>query len=234
MKHELSLPYLLLKPLLDQLPADLQFLNSDHVVMITLITLLVLIGAPVIGSRLRQGNRGKLQQTLEVAYDAIRGLVKSNVHHDPQAHYYMIAGLALTVLLFNLSGALPLVTSPTPHMSTTVALAIMSFLYYNVQGIRKHGVFGYFKTFMGPFAVLAPIMLVSELISHSARLLSLSLRLAGSMSADHVVIGAFTSLFPFVLPAPMVALGLLMAFLQTFIFTLLSTIYISVAVSDEH
>jgi len=136
--------------------------------------------------------------------------------------------------VFNAIGVVPLLTSPTPFLSTTLALAIASFVYYNIQGIREHGLIGYARTFMGPLAALAPLMFVSELISHLARLLSLSLRLSGSMSADHVVVGAFTMLFPLVLPAPMVALGLMMAVLQTFIFTMLSTIYIAGAVAEEH
>lgn len=234
MKHELSLPYLLLRPLLDGLPAELQFLNSDHVVMVTLITLFLLIALPIIGSRLRQDNRGAFQQTLEVAYQAIRGMVSKNVSVHAGSHFTIIGSFAVTILLFNTIGAFPLLTTPTPYLSTTLALAISSFIYYNVQGIREHGPIGYAKTFMGPVLALAPIMFISELISHLARLLSLSLRLAGSMSADHVVVGAFTTLFPLVLPAPMVALGLLMAVLQTFIFIMLSTIYIAGAVSEEH
>ena len=234
MKHELSLPYLLLKPMLDQLPAELQFLNSDHVVMVTLITLLLLVALPLIGSRLRQGNRGSFQQTLEVIYDAIRGMVAGNVGHGARRHFTVIGGFAVTIVTFNIFGVIPLMTSPTPYLSTTLALAIASFIYYNYQGFREHGPIGYAKTFMGPLAALAPLMFVSELISHLARLLSLSLRLSGSMSADHVVVGAFTMLFPLVLPAPMVALGLMMAVLQTFIFTMLSTIYIAGAVSEEH
>lgn len=234
MKHELSLPYLLLRPLLEQLPAELQFLNSDHVVMVTVVTLFLLIVLPLIGRSLRPDNRGALQQLLEAIYEAIRGMIRSNVKIHPETHFTVIGSFAIAIVLFNTAGAFPLLTTPTPYLSTTLAMAMASFVYYNFQGIREHGLPGYLKTFMGPVIALAPIMFVSELISHSARLLSLSLRLSGSMSADHVVVGAFTILFPLLLPAPMVALGILMAFLQTFIFTMLSTIYVANAVSEEH
>jgi len=234
MKHEYSLPYLLLKPLLDQLPSELQFLNSDHVVMVSGITLLLLIALPLLGRSLRPEKRSIMQQMLEVLYDAIRGMVGANVHRGASRHFTIIGAFAVTIFLFNSIGALPLLTSPTPYLSTTFALAIASFVYYNFQGFRQHGAVGYARHFMGPVLALAPIMFVSELISHFARLLSLSLRLSGSMSADHVVVGAFTILFPLGLPAPMVALGLLMAGLQTFIFIMLSTIYISGAVAEEH
>ena len=234
MEHEVSLPYLLLKPWLERLPQELQFLNSDHVVMVTLITLLLLVVLPLAGRFLRSDNRGGFQQTLEVAYDAIRGLVRNQVSVHPERHINMIGAFAVTIILFNTIGSVPLLTSPTPFISTTLALAIASFVYYNIQGLREHGPIGYAKTFMGPLALLAPVMFASELISHLARMLSLSLRLAGSMSADHVVVSAFTTIFPFVLPAPMVALGLLMAVLQTFIFILLSSIYVAGAVAKEH
>ncbi len=234
MKHELSLPYLLLKPILDGLPQEVQFLNSDHVVMVTLITLILVIALPLIGRRLHPDNRGSFQQMLEAVYTAIRGMVTSNVPVKPHYHFAVIGGFSVTIVTFNAIGVVPLLTSPTPYLSTTLAFAISSFIYYNAQGIRQHGPIGYARTFMGPLAALAPLMLISEMISHLARLLSLSLRLSGSMSADHVVVGAFTQLFPLVLPAPMVALGLLMAVLQTFIFTMLSTIYISGAVAEEH
>ena len=234
MEHEYSFLYILLQPVLNLLPAELAFLKSDHIVMVTFITLVLLVLLPLLAGRLRQDNRGGLQQTLEVGFEAIRGMVRERVHHNADKHVPLIAAFAITVLFFNVSGAIPLLTSPTPNLNTTVALALVSFLYYNWQGLRHHGAWGYAKTFMGPMAAIAPIMFVSELISHLARILSLSLRLAASMSADHVVVGAFTLLFPFVVPAPMVGLGLLMAGLQTFIFVLLSTVYIGGAVSEEH
>lgn len=234
MKHELSLPYLLLQPFLERLPRELQCLNSDHVVMVTLVTLFFIIFLPLAGRRFGSENRGALQQAFEAAYEGIRGLVCSNVHVNARRHFAIIATFATTIVIFNTMGNLPFLTSPTPYLSTTAALAITSFVYYNLQGFREHGFIGYMKTFMGPIAVLAPIMLASELISHLARILSLSVRLAGSMGADHVVLGAFTYMVPLVVPAPMMALGLLMAFLQTFIFILLSTIYLGGAVSEEH
>lgn len=234
MEHEVSFLYILLKPLLDGLPEGLAFLNADHVVLVTFFTAVLLICLPLVAGRLKQNGRGGLQQTLEVAFSAIRGLVRENVHKSPDRHVGIIASLALIVLLFNLAGAFPLFSSLSPNMNVTLALALTSFLYYNYQGIKQHGPWGYTKTFMGPMPAIAPLMLVSELISHLARILSLSLRLTASMSADHIVVGAFTLLFPFVLPFPMVGLGLLMAGVQTFIFVLLSTIYIGAAVSEEH
>lgn len=234
MEHEYSFLYIILRPLLEGLPAGIAFLKADHIVMVTFVTVLLLVALPLIAARLRPDNRGGLQQTFEVAYEAISGMVRERVHHGAERHVPLIATFGLVILIFNLSGAVPFFTSPTPNLNTTVALALVSFLYYNWQGIREHGPIGYAKTFMGPTAALAPIMFVSELISHLARILSLSLRLAASMGADHVVVGAFTLLFPFLVPAPMVGLGMLMAGLQTFIFVLLSTVYLGGALAKEH
>lgn len=216
------------------LPDSLSFLKGDHVVMVTLITLLLVFLLPFLAGRLRQDNRGGLQQTLESAYIAVRGMINKEVHAHPERHYHMMMAFAIVVIFFNVAGAFPLMTTPTPFLNTTVALALTSFVYYNAQGIAHHGVIGYAKTFMGPIAALAPIMFVSEMISHLARILSLSLRLSASVSAEHVVVGAFAMIFPFILPSAMVTLGIILAFLQTFIFVLLSTVYVGQAVSEEH
>jgi len=236
MEHEYSFVYTWLTSIgfWDMLPESLSFLKGDHVVMVTLITLLLVVLLPVLSGRLKQNNRGGLQQTLEVAYMAVRGMINKEVHASPQRHYHLLMSFAIVVLFFNMSGAIPLLTSPTPFLNTTVALALTSFVYYNIQGIMHHGPIGYAKTFMGPIAALAPIMFVSELISHLARILSLSLRLSASVSAEHVVVGAFAMIFPFVLPSAMITLGIILGFLQTFIFVLLSTVYVGQAVSEEH
>lgn len=236
MEHEYSFIYTWLSSIgfWDALPESLSFLKGDHVVMVTTITLLLVIALPLIASRLRPGNRGGLQQTVEVAYEAIRGLIRNEVHSHPERHYHMMATFGIVVICFNVAGAFPLFTTPTPFLNTTVALALTSFVYYNTQGIRHHGPVGYAKTLMGPIPLLAPIMFLSEMISHLARILSLSLRLSASVSAEHVVVGAFMMIFPFVLPSAMVTLGIILAFLQTFIFVLLSTVYVGQAVSEEH
>jgi F-type H+-transporting ATPase subunit a len=231
MEHEYSLLYLLLQPILKLLPKDLY---SDHVVMITVVTLFLVIGMPLAASKLKSGNRSKFQQSLEVFFDAIHGMVKERTHLETAKHAMLIASFGVTIFIFNAMGAIPFLTSPTPNMNTTVSLAIVSFLYYNYQGIKHHGPIGYSKTLMGPLPAIAPVMFLAELISHFARVLSLSLRLAASMGADHIVIIAFTSISAFIVPVPMIALGLGMAGLQTYIFTMLSTMYLGGALSEEH
>ena len=137
------------------------------------------------------------------------------------------------ILCANLLGLLPGFQPPTGNFNTPVACALVIFVMYNFYGFREHGI-GYLKHFMGPLLWLAPLMVVVELVSHIVRPVSLSLRLFWNITGDHLVLGIFTNLTHFIIPAAFVALGIFVSVLQAFIFTLLSAIYISLAVSHEH
>jgi len=118
-------------------------------------------------------------------------------------------------------------------VATNAAMAGTIFVYYNYSGFKEHGI-GYLKHFTGPVIWLAWLMLPIELIGHLVRPVSLSLRLAGNITGDHLVLGIFTDLTHFVIPIVFVGLGVFVAFVQAFVFTLLSTIYVSMAVSHDH
>jgi F-type H+-transporting ATPase subunit a len=155
------------------------------------------------------------------------------------------------ILLSNLMGLLPGFAPPTGNLNTTLGLALVSFLGYNVIGVREQGA-GYFKHFVGPMTNLPggslisklaflPVLLLSvafffvlELFSHGFRPVSLSLRLFGNMMGDHQVIEAFTSLTKVVVPVAFYAMGTLVAVIQAFVFTLLSMIYVALAISHGH
>lgn len=155
------------------------------------------------------------------------------------------------ILLSNLMGLLPGFAPPTGNLNTTLGLALCSFIGYNVIGVREQGG-GYFKHFIGPMTSLPgasivsklaflPVMLISvvfffilELFSHGFRPVSLSLRLFGNMMGDHEVIGAFISLTKLVVPVAFYAMGTLVCVIQAFVFTLLSMIYVALAVSHGH
>jgi F-type H+-transporting ATPase subunit a len=148
-------------------------------------------------------------------------------------------------------GLLPGFAPPTGNLNTTLGLALVSFVGYNVIGVREQGV-GYFKHFIGPMTALPgggwltkfafiPVLLISaafffilEVFSHGFRPVSLSLRLFGNMMGDHQVIEAFTNLTKIVVPVAFYALGTLVAVIQAFVFTLLSMIYVALAVSHGH
>ena len=155
------------------------------------------------------------------------------------------------ILFSNLMGLLPGFAPPTGNLNTTLGLALVSFVGYNVIGVREQGM-GYLKHFIGPMTslpgqglvsklALAPVLLISvvfflilELFSHGFRPVSLSLRLFGNMMGDHEVIGAFTSLTKLVIPVAFYAMGTLVSVIQAFVFTLLSMIYVALAVSHGH
>ena len=148
-------------------------------------------------------------------------------------------------------GLLPGFAPPTGNLNTTIGLALVSFIGYNVIGVREQGV-AYFKHFVGPMTslpgtsivsklALLPVLLISvvfffilEVFSHGFRPVSLSLRLFGNMMGDHEVIGAFTSLTKLVVPVAFYMMGTLVCLIQAFVFTLLSMIYVALAVSHGH
>jgi len=155
------------------------------------------------------------------------------------------------ILFSNLMGLLPGFGSPTANLNTTVGLALCSFIGYNVIGVREQGA-NYFKHFIGPMTSLPgsslisklaflPLLLISvifffilEAFSHGFRPVSLSLRLFGNMMGDHEVIGAFIGLTKLVVPVAFYAMGTLVSVIQAFVFTLLSMIYVALAISHGH
>lgn len=137
------------------------------------------------------------------------------------------------ILISNLSGLVPGFSPPTSNLNTTLGLGLISFGAYNFFGFREHGA-GYVKHFMGPVIFLAPFFLILELVSHLVRPLSLGLRLFGNIFGDHLVIEIFTSLTKLVIPVVFYLLGTLVSVIQASVFTILSIIYVAMAVSHEH
>ena len=145
----------------------------------------------------------------------------------------MLASFFIFILICNLSGLVPGLPPATESMSTTVALGLIAFLLYNYAGLREHGL-AYSKQFFGPLLFIAPLFFVIEIFSHFSRPVSLSLRLMVNIFADHLLLNVFTGLTYLLVPAALLFFGLLVACLQSFVFTLLTSIYISMAVSHDH
>ncbi len=141
--------------------------------------------------------------------------------------------LALFILICNLIGLIPGFESPTAVPVVPLGCAICAFIYYHTQGFKHHGV-AYLKHFMGPMWWLAIIMVPIEIISHLARVLSLTVRLYANMFAGDMVTMVFFSLVPVLVPVLFLGLHIGVSFLQTYIFVLLTTVYLSGAVADEH
>lgn len=143
------------------------------------------------------------------------------------------SSLFLFVWFNNLLGLVPGMGAATSNVNTTLALGVFSFLIYNIYGFKEHGL-AYLKQLMGPVLFLAPLMFVIELISHLVRPMSLGLRLYGNMVGDHTVLAIFLDLAPIVVPVVFYFLGFFVCTMQAFIFTILSMVYMSIALSHEH
>lgn len=137
------------------------------------------------------------------------------------------------ILLNNVIGVLPGSMSPNQNLNTTLALGIFTFVYFNFQGIRAVGFVNYMKHFAGPMPALAILIFPIEIISISVRPLSLALRLRGNMDGDHLILGIFSELVPYIVPIPFYGMGLFVSFLQAFVFTLLTMIYIGMATAHH-
>ncbi len=148
------------------------------------------------------------------------------------------APLLLTIFLFvllgNLFGLVPGFYPPTASINTTVALAVIAVSWSHIIGIKKHGV-KYIKHFLGPVPVLMPLFFIIEVIGHLARVLSLTLRLFGNMMGHELVVGILLMLAgPFLIPLPIMAMGILVSLIQAIVFFLLPTMYIAGAIEEAH
>ena len=205
----------------------------DHVVMAIFVAALLTGFALWFRSRISLENPGKLQLVLESLVGGLVGMLEENVGHKGRQFLGLVGTLGLFILTSNLLGLVPFFSSPTVSLNMPVGCALVTFLYYNFQGIRAQGVGPYFKHFLGPLLPLAIIMLPIEIISHLSRVLSLSIRLFGNIFGEELVVLVLGSLIPFVVPVPMMLFGVFGSLLQAFVFIMLTMIYLGGAVAAE-
>jgi F-type H+-transporting ATPase subunit a len=148
----------------------------------------------------------------------------------------LIVTLGIYILIGNILGLIPGFMSPTSNLNVTASCAIPVFVYYNYHGIRKHGLLRYLAHFMGPVWWLAWLLFPVEIVSHTARMLSLSMRLFGNIFAEELIITSLNQyIFPFLVSIPVMFLALFASTIQAFIFMLLTMVYLSGAVEEgEH
>lgn len=173
------------------------------------------------------------RELLDAVTGFTRDLAESIIGHGAERYVPFFATLFVYILFCNLMGLVPGFVPPTDNLNTTFGLALVSFVFYNYYGFREHGA-KYVNQFLGPVLWIAPLMIVVELFSHAFRPISLALRLYGNMFADHLVLGIFTDLTYFVIPVAFLVLGTLVSVVQAFVFTLLSMVYVALAVSHDH
>ncbi|MBN1355935.1 F0F1 ATP synthase subunit A [bacterium] len=204
----------------------------DHVVQ-TVLVIGMLVGLSLfVRSRLSLIPSG-LQNIIESFFDLINGFLTSVIGPKGPRYFPLITTLALFILLGNLIGLFPFCKSPTSNLNVTLACALVVFFYYHYQGIKDNGLVKYLKHFAGPMPAIAPLLFPLELISHTARVMSLSIRLFGNIMGEDIIIIILFILVPYIVPIPMMMFAIFTSFLQAFIFVMLSMMYIAGAVAEE-
>ena len=230
MEHEHSILYAPFNHLWRQF---FSFDVPDHVIMALLVLLISCILFPLVARKISKENPGGLQQTLELVVSGLKGLLADIVGPHSEKFLYMIGAFAVFIFFSNILGLFFFLQPPTGNVNTTFALSLTAFLYYNYHGIKTQGFGHYIAHFAGPVPLIAPLMFPIELIGHFARILSLGMRLFGNIFGEHTATGILMGMLPFVVPWPMMGLGIFGSFLQTFVFIMLTMVYIGGAVATE-
>src|ERR1700686_74737 len=237
----------------------------EHVVMGLLVLVVGTLLALWVRSRVSVEKPGASQQIAEFLLTnplgfGITDVLEENAGHHWERYVPVVGSVSIFVLLSNLFGAFPFLKAPTSAVSVPLACAVIAFTYFNWQGLRHHGLIGYFATFSGsPKRVaswgLALLLFPVELISTTARLLSLTFRLWANIFASDLIYGIFVSLlagpaiwgwsktpvlgillgiFPALIPIAFIGLHVFVSVVQAYVFTILPAAYIGIATADEH
>jgi F-type H+-transporting ATPase subunit a len=232
----------------------------EQVVMAFVVLVIGTLLALFLRSRLSVEKPGASQQVAELLLTnplgfGIKDLLEENVHHGAAKLIPFVGSISVFVLLSNLLSVIPVFAAPTATVTVPLACAILTFLYFNWQGIKHHGVGGYLKHFAGPVAWLSPLIFPVEIISTSARILSLTVRLWANIVASDLLYTIFLSLFtsatiaawakspvfgvviavlPATIPLAFIGLHIFVAIIQTYIFTVLPSVYLGMATAEEH
>jgi len=176
---------------------------------------------------------GKLQNVMEVILTSFNNLLIETMGPEGKRFFPLIATLGLYILTSNLLGLVPGFESPTSNLNTTISMALVVFFLTHIVGVKIHGT-KYLKQFMGPVWWLTPLMLPIEVVSHLSRPVSLSVRLFGNIEGGHIVVAVLFILVPLLVPLPILILKILISFIQTLVFMLLSMMYIAGAMEEAH
>ncbi len=241
-------------------PSDYDRPIPEYLVM-SIITLIIgTILALIVRSRLSVEKPGGIQQVAELLLTnplgfGIKDLLEENAGHHADQFIAFTGSVSIFILLANLLSLFPGFTSPTANAVVPLGCAILTFLYFNWQGMRHHGPIGYAKHFAGPMPILAPLIFPVEIISTTARLLSLTVRLWANIFASDLIYVIFLTLlvspvqwgfsknpalgyafaiFPLFIPILFIGLHIFVSIIQAYVFTVLPSIYIGQAVAEEH
>jgi F-type H+-transporting ATPase subunit a len=174
------------------------------------------------------------QQIAEMIHEFTGSQADQIIGHGYERFQAFVTCIFLFVVINNLLGLVPGLETPTGQPWVPLGIAVLTFLYYNFYGVREKGFKGYLKEFAGPLWWIAPLLLPIEIISHLARIMSLTIRLYANMLASDLVTLVFFSLIPVVVPSIFLGLHFAVSIIQAYIFMVLTMIYLSMAVSHEH
>ena len=217
------------------------YFTMSHVIIAAFVLVLLTIGAIAYRSKVSPQRKDRLipeeklglRNVFELLVEATLSIAEGVMGRKKAEKFLPLVGTLVFFILFNnLIGLVPGFLPATDTLKTNLALAVTVFLMTHVFGVAEHGL-KYFKHFAGPLPILAPLMVPIEIISHVARPVSLSLRLLGNIAADHKVVAAFFVLIPILVPLPFMVLGILVSIVQTLVFSLLTMVYIDMAVAHE-
>jgi F-type H+-transporting ATPase subunit a len=246
-------------------PKEFERPIPEYVVMSLIVLLICTIFGLTLRSRLSVERPGALQQVAELLLTnpmgfGIKDLLEENAGHESARFIAFTGSISIFILFSNLLSLFPAFHSPTGVAIVPLACALLTFLYFNYQGFRHHGIGGYLKTFAGsPHDlagwILAILLFPVEIISTSARILSLTVRLWANIFASDLIymiflgllvgpvewawtkspiLGVAFGVFPAVIPIVFVALHIFVSVIQSYVFTVLPSIYIGTAIADEH
>jgi F-type H+-transporting ATPase subunit a len=206
---------------------------ATWLVMELLVAAIIVVLFAALRPKLSVDKPGGLQHIFETLYDFFKTTVKEAGIEHPEPFLPYFGAIFIVILFMNLIGLIPTLESPTMSASVTLGLALATFIYYNGWGFREHGI-KYVAQLIGPVWWLFPLMIPIEIISHLARPLSLTVRLYANMLAGEQVTTAFEGVVAVLVPVIFMGLHVFVAFLQAYIFMLLSIVYVRGAVSHEH
>lgn len=199
-----------------------------------ILVILFLIALPLILRPMISATKpGAIQQSIELVWEMLSEQAHDVIGHDYKKYMYLFGTLFFFILSANLLGMIPTFEAPTMYPAVPLALAVITFLYYNWAGIAEQGIIGHLKHFAGPVWWLAWFMFPLEIISHLIRPMSLTIRLYANMFAGEEVTLNFLSLAPIVIPVLVMALHFFVSILQAFIFTVLTMVYVGGVVAHE-
>jgi F-type H+-transporting ATPase subunit a len=214
-------------------PKHREYPITDAFAMELLVFLLLIAYFLVVRMTLSVEKPAGVQHLAEITHEFVSEQGSQIIGHGSERFTSYLTALGLFILLANLMGIIPGLKSPTAYAVVPLGFALVTFVYYHYHGIRENG-WAYIKQFLGPVWWLYPLLLPIEIISHLARVLSLTVRLYANMFAGDLVTLAFFSLVPVGIPLIFLGLHLGVAVVQAYVFFLLAAIYLSLATAHDH